>query len=191
MAFAILGVGAIAFLVQPRSLTVSIPSLATSPTTNSEVEPIKKAIVHIAGAIEHPGVYEVTPSIRVMEALKLAGGTLPDANLDGVNLAAKVKDGQRILVPVRKPDRVKPNKSKERVPSTYIEAQVPVPQGYPVAINSASKEALMTIPGIGTTVAQRILNTRAGHLFDSIEDLKKIKGISAKKLEKIRPFITL
>ncbi|RAP34374.1 hypothetical protein DID77_01130, partial [Candidatus Marinamargulisbacteria bacterium SCGC AG-439-L15] len=71
-------------------------------TANAEIPtpPLHYTIlVHVAGAVKQPGVYRIKPGLRALDILKLAGGTLPDANLDKVNLAKKAKDGQRLFVP--------------------------------------------------------------------------------------------
>ena len=140
-------------------------------------------IVHIAGAVYRPGVYEVTGNVRVMDILKLAGGPLPQADLDGVNLAAKVKDGQKIKVPelnssAKKSSQASSSKTEKL---NTIETQT----NLPVHLSTASQEALMTIPGIGPGMATRIITFRNSGTWSTLEDFKKIKGLGKKKWEKI------
>lgn len=139
--------------------------------------------VHIAGAVERPGVYQLPAGARVNEALKLAG-ILPEADPHALNLAAPLSDGQQIIVP-RVGEEGK------------IITQGPAGSGMgklqgKININTAGPEELDTLPGIGPSLAQRIIEYRQQHgPFRSIEDLQNVPGIGDKRWETLKDLITV
>ena len=131
-------------------------------------------VVDVAGAVARPGVYPLPSGSRITDAIAAAGGAGPDADVDQVNLAAKVSDGMRIYVP----------RHGEVVPATAA-AGTPTE---PVDINTASVDELDQLPGVGPALAQAIADYRAQHgRFSSVDDLGKVKGIGPSKLAAIRP----
>ncbi len=142
-------------------------------------------LVHIAGAVAKPGVLRLPPDARISDALKKAGGAKPNGDLNALNLAQKLKDGQQVLVPVRGAPAVsqsatigqKTRAAKSKIPSR------------PVNVNVASSEELQTLPGIGPALASRILAKRAQGRFSSINDLDAVSGLGPKKLAAIKPFV--
>ncbi|MFC1770601.1 helix-hairpin-helix domain-containing protein [Candidatus Margulisiibacteriota bacterium] len=145
-------------------------------------------IVHIAGAVKNPGVYNLRKGIRGLDAVRIAGGILPEANLDKVNLAVKLKDGKRLFIPFQKKRKHRLKKPKKTKQSSQKINSASI--NNPININSATQAELVLIPGIGPSTAKRILEERNNSGgFKSIEDLLKVKGIGAKKIEKIKPYI--
>lgn len=139
-----------------------------------------KLTIHIAGAVTQPGLYRVTPNARVIEVLPLAGGVISDANLDKVNLAALVKEGQRVYIPFKKVETV-----SDQTPITSS------PVGK-ININTASLSQLVTIKGIGPATAKRILEYRTKNgPFKSIKDLENVKGVGPKTRQKITTSLCL
>eukprot|EP01047_Picozoa_sp_COSAG01_P000201 COSAG01_NODE_3_length_63519_cov_1591.007663_19_plen_196_part_00 len=140
-----------------------------------------KITLHIAGEVKNPGVYKTDPNQRVLDVIKLAGGLTPQANLDKINLAAKVKDGKRIFIPATKSRPTKKN-TQQYKPK---EAQT-------IHINTASITELQNIPGVGQKKAQSIylFRQRKGP-FEHIEDLEKIKGIGPKQIQKWQKLKTI
>ena len=131
--------------------------------------------IHCAGAILNPGVYTIPMSLTVLEAIEYCGGFLNHADLDKVNLAKKVKDGQRIFVPFLK----KPTLKKASIVQ-------------PVFINSANASTLELIPGVGKRIAEAIVLYRNQHgLFKRYDDLLEVKYIGKGMLKKIKPYIRL
>ena len=135
-------------------------------------------VVHVSGAVLNPGLYQLPPGSRVQDAIQAAGGLLPEADAGALNLAALIKDGQRILVP------------------TILQAQATAAsnttQAGLVDINSASQEALESLPGIGPVLAQRILEYReANGPFATVEDLQKVEGVGTDTFEKLRELVTV
>lgn len=132
-------------------------------------------IVDIKGEVEQPGVYEVDSQSRVNDAIQLAGGFTSEANEFVVNLAQKVHDEMTIVVPSLTDDG-EPNGQHTN--------------SNKVIINTASKEDLESLNGIGPSKAEAIINYRDEHgFFQSIEDLLNVSGIGEKTLENIRDYI--
>jgi len=159
-----------------------------SPTWSDATVAVKKTIskqkvtVHIAGAITYPGVYEVTENCRVLEALAAAGPILESANMDKLNLAKRVKDGQQLLIPFQKASKK----------STKKTSKIAAIKGAIVSINLGTALQLSAINGFGKKKAQAIVEYRAIHgAFKSVEDIKNVKGIGAKLLKKATPYLTL
>lgn len=140
-------------------------------------------VIHVAGAVNQPGVYELPQGSRVREAIAAAGGFTPDADPQQVNLAAVLVDGQRILVPSVAPASSDSTRSAEEV--------VALPS-FPLDINTAAQVELEALPGIGPVTAQKIITYRQEHgLFQSIEEIQNVDGIGPVTYEKIRDLIVV
>ncbi|MEN3202995.1 MAG: ComEA family DNA-binding protein [Atribacterota bacterium] len=141
-------------------------------------------VVQIEGAVRNPGVYKVPEGTRLFELIEYAGGAQDNANLQGLNLAAFLYDGQKITVPF-----LLPPSGEDKV---HAASRVPPPSGtFLVNVNTASLKELESLPGIGAVLAQRIIEYREQHgPFRTLEDLLKVKGIGPKKLEKLRDCVT-
>jgi competence protein ComEA len=152
--------------------------------------------VQVEGLVVNPGIYELPAGSRIKDAIKSAGGVLPDAEPEALNLVLPVIDGMRIYVPEKgapldNPDRYidigLSSKNKSIVNSTYN----PGDSSNKVDINSASVEELAGISGVGKVLANEIVKYRESvGGFRKIEDLKNVKGIGETKLDKIRQYIT-
>jgi competence protein ComEA len=149
---------------------------ATSTTAPAVV------VAHAAGAVRNPGVYRLDAGARVADLLAAAGGALPDADLDRVNLAAKVIDGVQVYVPRR----------GEAGGSGGAAGSVGGETVGPVNLNTATLEQLDALPGVGPATAKAILDarTRLGG-FASVEDLLDVRGIGPAKLDAIRDLVTV
>jgi competence protein ComEA len=144
----------------------------------------KLIIVHITGAVTNPGVYTLEEGSRVFHVVEKAGGHLEDADLERINLAQPLYDGQPVFIP-RKSDR--DNSSSTGGPSPAGDPSVAK-----VNINTASKAQLETLPGIGSVKAQNIISYREKNgPFQRIEDLVNVNGIGEKTLEGMKDFITI
>lgn len=141
-------------------------------------------VVHVAGAVRRAGVYRMRAGARVNDALARAGGARPKADLDQVNLAAKVEDGRQILVPRMAP------KSAPAAPAAPGQAAAPGQPAVPVNLNTATLEELDTLPGVGPATAQKILDYREEHGgFGSIEELGEVPGIGDVRLAALRDVV--
>ncbi|MBC7247844.1 MAG: helix-hairpin-helix domain-containing protein [Actinobacteria bacterium] len=135
--------------------------------------------VHVAGAVARPGVVRLQEGARVLDAVEGAGGPLPEADLDALNLAQPVQDGQKISVP----------RKGENGGSTQGEGGK---SSGKVNINTADADELEKLPGIGPTLAERIVSYRENNGgFRSVEDLKKVSGIGEKKFAELRDLVEI
>ena len=160
---------------QPVRLRTSIPLLTIEAT------PTPYTIrVYVSGAVQHPDVYTLLQDSIVKDAIEAAGGPTKEADLERINLALPVSDGQQVHVPRQGEDNppVQP-------PSGHSTT------GVRVNINSADSAALESLPGIGTSLAQSIIDHRhaQGH-FDRIEDVKEVSGIGEATFAGIQDLIT-
>ncbi len=152
----------------------------------SEANPSSKEIyVQLSGAVNNPGVYKVRKGCRLFELIKFAGGLTSDADGNAVNLARVVKDGEKIYIP-----RI--GEGNENRMGLSHDANLSLKGGSGlINVNTASKEELEKLPGIGKVIAERIIKYRKEHgFFSAPSDLLGVKGIGKKKLEKIRSMIT-
>jgi competence protein ComEA len=145
--------------------------------------------VHVAGAVTRPGVYELDGDARVIDAVESAGGGVPEADLDRLNLAEKLVDGERVLV------------QKVGDPAVAAAPGVPAGSGHPgttgapagpVNVNSATQAELETLPGIGPALAQSIIaerDRRGG--FRAVNELRSVRGIGDKRFADLEPLVTV
>lgn len=141
----------------------------------------KSLLVYICGAVANPGVYELESGARVYQAIEAAGGLTAEADSAGINQARELSDGEQITV----------YKLGETVPPAR-EGQSMEQQDTRVNLNTAGKEELMTLTGIGETRAQAILDYRQEHgPFGTTEELMQVDGIKEKTWEKIKEEITV
>ncbi len=168
--------------------TTSVPAAVTSTAVLAEV------VVHVAGAVLAPGVYRLPPGARVVDAVSAAGGVGPGAQPGVVNLAAPLRDGDRIYVPgaadptVAVPAGVTPAPSGSGADGGAGGAGGAV--AGPVDLNSATVEQLDELPGVGPATAQAIVDHRDRNgPFVSVDALGDVRGIGPTKLEALRPLV--
>lgn len=141
--------------------------------------------VDIGGEVMKPGVYEVSDGTRLFEVIDKAGGLTEDADIDGINRAETVQDGQKIMI-----GRHGENPDENR--DSYSANNVTDSGEGKVNINTADAAALQTIPGIGPSKADRIIEYRESEgKFNEIDDIKNISGIGNKTFESIKEYITV
>jgi competence protein ComEA len=160
-------------------------------------------MVYVAGEVVRPGVYSVGAEARVRDALALAGGARPSADLLAVNLAAHVRDGDEIAVPARgavpaagphhKPGASAGGRRPGGQSRRGNHRRVRRDQGPPAAqldINTADAEALAAIPGIGEGLALRIVEFRRQNgPFASVDELLDVAGITEHRLDAMIPYV--
>jgi competence protein ComEA len=144
------------------------------------------SVVHVAGAVRAPGVYRLPAGARVRDAVERAGGARSSGNVNAINLAAKVADGQQIVVP----SRARGGGAVVAAPGASGAAGTA--PGPPISLNSATAEQLDTLDGVGPATAQKIIAWRTQHGgFRSVADLGQVPGIGPKKLaalkDKVQP----
>ena len=166
--------------------TTSMPFVGIGSSSTVQRSDQQVIVVHIAGAVVLPGVYRMQSGDRVDDAVRLAGGFVADADLDAVNLAALLGDGQRVYLP----------RVGETVPAVVAGgASSAAPQSSavgPIDLNSATTQQLETLPGIGPATAQAIVGYRDQHgPFASVNDLGEVRGLGPAKLEALRGLVTV
>jgi competence protein ComEA len=137
-------------------------------------------VVHVVGAVRHPGVYRLPAGSRARDAVRHAGGVRAHADLGSVNLAALLADGEQVRVPqLAQPGSVGPGPGASSPP--------PI-----VHLNGASAEELDALDGIGPSLAERIVGYRVAHGgFRSVDELDEVSGIGPVRLEQLRPQLAL
>lgn len=178
----------------PTTLPVDLNGAAPAPNS--------KIVVHVVGAVKKPGLYDFHSGDRVSDAIRLAGGSLADADLESVNLAAKLEDGTQLRIL---------KKSQANMPQALADLGTyggdNVKAGYAsksggsgggelspgsISLNTASESELDRLPGIGPSTARKILDYRrqVGG-FTSINEALNVKGIGPKKLAAMRKYLRL
>lgn len=157
----------------------------TNEDENIDEEP-EYIMVHISGQVFNPGLIELKNGSRVIDAVNSAGGLKEEADLDRINLAKKLVDEQKIYIPKigEEIDIV-----EEEDGSSESTQENSGDSSNKININTGTKEELMSLPGIGEVLAERIIEYRESNSFKSIEDIKNVSGIGDKKFESIEDMI--
>ena len=172
----LLAAGVLFLVSRPRSSQ----SIRLSPPP--EAPPF---VVNVSGAVAHPGVYELPQGSRVQDAIEAAGGALPQAVLESLNLAAPVEDGVQIYV-LAENETQPPGATPGGFPSRSGEV------GSLVNINTATQAELEGLPGIGPERARDIIAYREAHgPFPDIEAIQNVEGIGEGIFEEIKGLITV
>lgn len=218
-------------LASPSASAESVQAVGAqqSPGAQSTAQPSESAQggasgeatvrVHVAGAVNNPGVYTLPAQGRAVDAIAAASGAAADADLDRVNLAGALSDGVQIYVPHRgetaAPAQIQPNGgtansgqgnaangaaqngasqggTQPQPARTLTPAGSAQKVSTPVNINTATAEELQTLPRIGPAMAQRIIAWREAHGgFRSVDELDAVPGIGPSMLENLRPLVTV
>jgi competence protein ComEA len=139
-----------------------------------------RVAVHVAGRVRHPGLVRLAAGSRVLDAVRAAGGTTPGADLDAVNLARKLVDGEQVMIPAR-------GQAATAAPSGTPGA----PAAGPLDLNTATAEQLDTLPGVGEVTAGRIVAYRSAHPFTSVDELLEVPGIGQRRFEQLKDLVTV
>lgn len=180
-----IGLSAVFFLIAapPRGSAVNL----LPPPTPMPI------IVDIHGAVNQPGVYFLPEGSRIKDAVEAAGGMIMDTDRDAVNLAARIKDGEKITIPYlgdTKAASILVDSGEEPSGrSTPLENQV---VDDIVNINTATLEQLTELPGIGPALAEKIILYREAHgHFGTIDDIMNVSGIGPSKFEQLKNQISV
>jgi competence protein ComEA len=177
---------------------------ADAPTPPETVAPVE-VVVHVAGAVKKAGVVHAKPGSRVEDAIRMAGGSKADADLERINLAARLEDGTQLFVPSREKaepqpiaeayrggPEAEPRYSATPKPRATSPRATPTRPAGKVSLNTGTQAELETLPGVGPATARKILDYRRAHGgFGMVEELLEVSGIGPKKLEKMRGFLKL
>ncbi|MCS6829177.1 MAG: helix-hairpin-helix domain-containing protein [Armatimonadota bacterium] len=182
--------------VLPTPISSGEGSEATSvPAQNVVAAENNEIVVHVAGAVKKPGVVRIPRGSRVDDAVKAAGGFSAQADPDSVNLAQLLEDGVQVYVPrkgepVQVEGRVGGVTSGRAMEGTSS-GRKNLPSGK-ININTANAEQLESLPGVGPAIAQAIIEYRRQNGgFQSVDELLEVSGIGPKKMEQIRPYVTV
>ena len=181
----LLAAGLILLVVtRPRGvpITLSIPP-TPAPLT-----------IHVAGAVVQPGIYTLPSGSRLNSAIQAAGGLKENADPTYLNLAASLRDGDRVWVPTQVTPTVtaQPGETTQLTEKPVKITPVPPSADHPLNINSATLDQLDLLPGIGSVKAEAILSYRNTHgPFLDIQDLLNVPGITPSILAKIRDVISV
>ncbi len=158
-------------------------------------------VVQVVGEIHAPGVYELKADDRVLSAIEAASGATEHADLESMNLAAIIKDGERIFVPPIPSNQSQstPDKTTNPNPDEPVgtarevrQAQSDTRAAGPINLNTATLDELKALPGIGDTRANQIIAYRITlGRFSTLEQLLEISGIGEKTLEAVRPLVEI
>lgn len=165
--FAIVILSIISILLQENSRNNSI-----SINSQEIVKKEEKIAVYITGAIKNPGVYYLNLNSRLSDLLDICGGVLETADLNKINLAKKLADSDKIDIPEKREES--------------LEEEILEEDNVKININTASKEELMTLNGIGESTASKIIEYRKIQQFVQIEDIMEVPGIGESKFNNIK-----
>ncbi len=150
----------------------------------------KKIMVYVSGAVLEPGMYELAPNSRALDAVAAAGGLTETADRERVNLARRLKDGNQVNVPsVKQTAARSATQAKAGAGNASASSAAKGKAAVRVKLNTATAAELEALPGVGPALAQRIAAYRQGRRFSSVDDLLKVKGIGKAKLEQLRPLV--
>lgn len=148
----------------------------------------EKIFVHIIGAINMPGIIEASKEARLYEIVELAGGLKEDADETLINLASKVEDGEKIIIPYKETSST--SNLNKKINELYDKSTSS--NSGKININIASIEELKTLAGIGQSTAEKIIDYRNEvSKFDKIEDIKNVSGIGDSKFNSIKDKIVV
>ena len=177
----VVGLAWLAFRPTPPPVEVVLPRAEPAATATGDEGNSTEVTVHAAGAVTTPGVYRLPAGSRVSDLLSAAGGATADADLDQLNLAAPLADGERILVP-RRGESVSGGAAGAEATEGGATMKVD--------LNTATAEELDKLPGIGPATAEAIIRHRETHgRFRSVTDLLEVRGIGEAKLAQLRPLV--
>lgn len=168
--------------------TGSINAGINAAGTHEENEATVSCTVHVCGAVERPGVYELPQGSRIYQAIECAGGLSNEADPNYLNQADFVSDGEKVYVPTREEVAEMDSPLQNVVTQS---GETGAPSGL-VNLNTASEEQLCTLPGIGSSKARSIIAYREEHgSFDRIESVMNVAGIKDGLFQKIKAYITV
>ena len=179
--------------VYEESKTIDINNNTKNTMQISKVETSlnDKVTIYISGEVKNPGVVELKYDARLADGVDLCGGLTEDANLNGINLAMKIKDEGHYIIPKvgeETKDTVVNDNEYRNENNTLNEPESN--NDNKININTADLSELDSLPGFGQVIAQKIIEYRQEHTkFNSIEELMNIKGIGEKKFNNVKDYI--
>lgn len=162
-----------------------------SSIDDSKVEENSEIKVYVTGEVNNPGVIELEEGARIEDAIEGCGGITAQANLKNINLAYEVEDGDKIYIPNLSEELDETSDDSDILSSVESSTESSNSKSK-ININKATTADLTTIPGIGESTAQKIIDYRDENgKFKSIEDIKNVSGIGDSKYEKMKDYISV
>ena len=171
-------------------------AVLTVDQEGQDAEPPGSLLVHVAGAVRNPGVYELAVGSRVADAVEHAGGPRARAALEGINLAAALVDGQQVVVPTRVRSATgagagQAGEVADAGPAGATAGAGTSVSSGPISLSLASATQLQELPGVGPVTAERIVAHREEHgPFRAVDELAAVSGIGSARIEAIRYLVT-
>ncbi|MGI8426366.1 MAG: helix-hairpin-helix domain-containing protein [Actinomycetota bacterium] len=192
LAISIVGGSALVFIRRSEPPAPPIQRASSKATASSRQPssaspaPSKTLLVHVAGLVTTPGVYELADGSRVKDAVAAAGGPKPEADTNALNLAAVLSDGQKVVVVA--PGQVVAEQGAQYLAGSGSGGATAAK----VNLNAATQAELETLPSIGPVIAQRILTFRQQKgKFTSVKQLQDVSGVGPKKFEGLKDLVTV
>ena len=185
-----IGIGWFVFRPSPTPVELVLPSITTSVSSPSDGD----IQIHVVGAVKRPGVYTLPLNSRVVDAVAAAGGSLPLADLEGINMAQTLLDAEQVLIPRRVVSRPRVTVAPRLRPTPRTSTTVIAPESTSrvVNINTATASQLETLTGVGPATARAIISYRTSKgSFSKVEDLLNVPGIGPSKLAAMRNEISV
>ena len=186
----LIGIIIISIIIYYMTQKIGNDEVVIENTESTEMEEEieeEKIAIHMTGCVKNPGIIELEEGARIDDAIQLAGGLTEEADLTNVNLAYRVEDGQKIYIP-----SIHDIEEKEIIQENQEEIFGKENETGKVNINTAKQTELETLPGIGPTIALRIIEYRKENgEFTDIEELKEVEGIGEAKWEQIKDFVEI
>ena len=197
-------VGIFIFYMTTKSnnyITPEINEIAEDETKEEEEEQEEKEqivpkeiVVHITGAVQKEGIVRIKEGSRIVDAIEAAGGMTDEINLEMINLAYTLKDGQKIYVPKLSDKEEEKYINGEKASNIIIDNGAEENSGTnaKININTANITQLESISGIGESTANKIIQYREKNgKFKTIEEIKNVNGIGDKKYEELKTLISI
>jgi competence protein ComEA len=180
-AMVVLGLLFVGSRLLSRSHAVAAPPIPTAPSTETAAKAAGEPLMYVdvVGAVRRPGLYRLPRGSRIADGLARAGGATHKAQLELVNVAAPLADGEQIVVPRR-------GRAAAAAPASAAGA----PTAGPVHLSTATAEELDALPGVGPVTAQKIIDYRQQHGgFSSVDELDAVPGIGPARLEQLKGLV--
>ena len=174
LALAVLVAAAVLAAGRAAGTVAELPAVRVTSEARPAATP---ALVHVSGAVRRPGLVALPAGSRVVDAIAAAGGTTAKAEEGALNLAARIVDGQQVVVPERGAASAAAAAASSGAPGT------------PISLSTATAEQLDTLPRIGPAMAARIIAYRDAHGFASVADLGEVSGIGDKTLDGLQGLV--
>ena len=191
-------------LVSIASASDSSSSSVVGAIPSTTLVGVREVVVHVAGAVNAPGVYRLKPTARVIDAVNAAGGVTASADTAAVNLALPLLDAEQVYIPTRSSKKphttvavqrklpTTPSSPSSAVAAAIVGATESSVKSALVNINTATALELEALPSVGPSTAKAIVSFRTKNgPFGKAEDLLKVPGIGDGKLAAMKPFVAL